>query len=86
LIITSPHHIVQRGRNRQVTFAEAADFERTINGSEYLKISTTNRAIRIKRIKYSHPLINGRSDFFEVAVQRQFQRLAPALFPYTACN
>ena len=33
-----PHHIVQSGRNRQVTFAEPADFGRTINGGEYLKI------------------------------------------------
>ena len=25
-----PHHIVQRGHNRQVTFAERADFERYV--------------------------------------------------------
>ncbi|SFL64229.1 REP element-mobilizing transposase RayT [Azotobacter beijerinckii] len=32
-----PHHVVQRGHNRQVVFAEPADFERYLNDLKELK-------------------------------------------------
>lgn len=32
-----PHHIVQRGHNRQVVFAESADFERYLSDLRELK-------------------------------------------------
>lgn len=32
-----PHHIVQRGHNRQVVFAEPADFERYLSDLRELK-------------------------------------------------
>lgn len=35
-----PHHIVQRGHNRQVVFAEPADFERYLSDLRELKAAS----------------------------------------------